>query len=235
MLSKYKKIKFIILISCLFPFIAAAVPTTEKSLLPSISIQKNEMVTAPQAQKLYDYYPWSVLYYYGVTVDNALFQALTFNHLKRWPEHIQTVEIAHTLSEENFLRRLVSPIVGVVQIAGNVTVRNGDDENTVYEVDPYLIFRWANLPWNHYVNTSFALAEGVSYASSIPAIEKKGHTEDTKRLLNYLMFEATFAPPSYPQLQLVARVHHRSGAFGLYGAGNVGSNDIGLGIRYLFD
>ncbi|TAK73128.1 MAG: hypothetical protein EPO11_08910 [Gammaproteobacteria bacterium] len=183
---------------------------------------------------LYDQHPWSVLYYYGFTVNNSLLQVLSLQDLDRWPEHIQSVEVAHTLSEDNFLRRLVNPIVGVVQLAGNVTVRDGDNEHTIYEFDPYVIFRWANLPWNQYVNTSFAFAEGVSYATSVPAIEKDDN-DNTKRFLNYLMFEATFALPSYPQLQLAARVHHRSGAYGLYHAGNSGSNDIGIGISYLFD
>lgn len=192
------------------------------------------VLTYPEGQKLYDLYPWSVMYYYGATVDNSLLQVLTLQHLKRWPEHIQSFELAHTLSEENFLRRFLSPIVGVVQVAGNVTIRNGDDQNTIYEFDPYIIFRWANLPWNHYVNTSFAFAEGISYDTSVPAIERDDN-DHTKRLLNYLMFEATFAHPDYPRLQFLARVHHRSGAYGLYHAGNSGSNDIGVGIRYLFD
>jgi len=191
-------------------------------------------LTAMSASTTYDQHPWSILYYYGVTVNNPLINVLTFNNLDRWPENIQTVELAKTLDRANFLRRLVNPLVDVVQLAGNVTIRHGRDQHTIYELDPYLIFRWANLPWNHYVDTSLALAEGVSYVSSVPAIEKRDN-DNTKRLLNYLMFEATFAMPSHPQLQLLARIHHRSGAYGLYGAGNTGSNDIGLGIRYLFN
>jgi hypothetical protein len=49
------------------------------------------------------------------------------------------------------------------------------------------------------------------------------------------MLEAAFALPAYPQIQVVGRIHHRSGAFGLYRAGNTGSNAVGIGIRYLFD
>lgn len=194
----------------------------------------NAPVIYPQDQKLYDLYPWSVLYYYGVTENNALLQVLALHNLDRWPEYIQSAELAYTLNENNAFRRFFNPIVGIVQVAGNVTVRNGRDENTIYEFDPYLVFRWANLPWNNRVNTSFAIGEGISYVTSVPAIEKYDN-DNTKRLLNYLMFEATFALPDHPRLQLVARVHHRSGAYGLYGAGNSGSNDIGLGVRYLFD
>jgi hypothetical protein len=187
----------------------------------------------PAGQQLYDQYRWSAMYYYGVTVSDALIR-MVYGEIDRWPEHIQSIELSRTLSQENFLRRLVNPLVGVVQLSGNFTVREGSREHTIYEFNPYLTFRWANLPWNHYVNTSLAIGEGISYDTSVPSLEKKAN-KDTKRLLNYLMLEATFAAPSYPRLQLVARIHHRSGAFGLYRAGNTGSNVIGLGLRYLFD
>ncbi|EKD71705.1 MAG: hypothetical protein ACD_46C00120G0007 [uncultured bacterium] len=183
-------------------------------------------------QNLYDHYPWSLAYFYGKTVSDPLVR-IFMGQIHHWPEHIQSVELAKTLDQDNFLRRFLSPVVGVVQLAGNVTYRVGSNQDNIAEFDPYLIFRWANMPWNRYLNTSLALAEGVSYASSIPSIEMRNNT-NTKRLLNYLMFEATFAMPSHPELQLFARIHHRSGAYGLYRAGNTGSNDIGVGIKYLF-
>jgi len=201
-------------------------------VLPMIAVGK-PLTCYPTNQQLYDQYPWSVMYYYGQTVSVPLIQIFEGN-LRRWPEHIQTLELAHTFNENNVIRRFFCPIVGVVQLAGNVTVRYGKNESTIYEFDPYLIFRWANLPWNHYVTTSLAVAEGISYDSSIPFIERR-HNTNTKRLLNYLMLEATFASPNYPRAQLLARIHHRSGAFGLYHAGNTGSNVVGLGLRYLFD
>jgi len=196
-------------------------------LLPSISF------SFAQGQDLYDRYPWAGLYYYGITTSDALGQMVA-GQIHRWPEHIQSVELTHTLSKENFLRRLVYPLVGVVEVSANFTVRNGSNEHTIYEFNPYVEGRWANFPWNKYLITSFAIGEGISYDTSIPSLEGKS-SENTKRLLNYLMMEATFSVPHYPRFQLVARLHHRSGAFGLYHAGNTGSNDIGLGIRYLFD
>jgi len=189
----------------------------------------------PNNQKLYDLYPYSIMYYYGETVSDALGRIVLNGEIHRWPEHIQTIELAQTLSEQNILRRFFSPVVGVVQMAGNFGIRQGsNDSHHIYEVDPYLIFRWANLPWNNYLTTSFAVGEGVSYVTAVPSLEKKTN-KSTKRFLNYLMLEATFAHPQYPRLQFVARIHHRSGAYGLYRAGNTGSNDLGLGIRYLFD
>jgi hypothetical protein len=187
----------------------------------------------PLGQQLYNNHQWSLLYYYGQTVNGAMVGTIVGN-FKHWPEHIQSLELAYTLDENNSFRRFFSPLVGVVQLASNITVRNGDNEPTIYEFDPYIMWRWSNFPWNHKITTSLALAEGVSYVTHTPYIEKRGNNGNYKHLLNYLMFEATFARPSYPQLQFVIRVHHRSGAYGLYGAGNNGSNDIGAGIRYLF-
>lgn len=216
---------------CLTSVKAAPITPKTPAMLP-LTVAPTRMY--PEDQKLYDLYPNAVLYYYGYTVDNPLIHALTLRNLDRWPENIQSLEYMHTLGEENIVRRFFSPVVGVVQLAANVTLRNGREQSRIVEVDPYIAFRWANLPWNHYLNTSFAIGEGVSYASSVPAIEKR-QNDDTKRLLNYLMFEATFAHPEHPRLQYVLRVHHRSGAYGLYHAGNTGSNDVGIGIRYLFD
>lgn len=229
-ISKFTAILSTLLLgSCVYATQPAA-PQNLSSVPAKYSINEPQ----PLNQDLYDKYRWSVLYYYGWTVDAALLQVLTLHNLDRWPENIQSVEVAHTLAPDNFLRRLVNPIVGVVQLAGNVTLRNGRDESRIFEFDPYIIFRWANWPWNKYLVTSLGFAEGVSYTSSIPAIEARDN-DHTKRFLNYLMFEATFALPDHPQFQVLARVHHRSGAYGLYHAGNTGSNDVGVGIRYLFD
>lgn len=196
------------------------------------SYQKEKIEYLSRGQDLYDLYPNHFLYYYGWTLDNPLIRIYDWT---RWPENIQSFEFGHTLSRGNGIREFFYPVVGVVQFNGIFTIRNGSNEPTIYEIDPYFSFRWANMPWNNYVVTSFAIGEGLSYTSEVPAVEKKDNNTNTKRLLNYLMLEATFALPSNPRLQLVARVHHRSGAFGLYRAGNTGSNVVGLAVRYLFD
>ena len=200
-------------------------------LVSSIASYANNLASS---NSLYDEYPWAGTYYYGITVNDPLVRTFLLHNLDRWPEHIQSLELSHTLAPDNFLRRLVNPLVGIVQVAGNFTLRQGQKQPRIYEFAPYVAFRWANLPWNDTILTSFAIGEGISYTSSVPAIEARNN-DNTKRLLNYLMFEATFAAPSYPQLQFIARIHHRSGAYGLYHAGNTGSNNIGIGLRYLFN
>lgn len=188
----------------------------------------------PAKLDLYDQKPWSVLYYYGQTVNGALIGIPTGN-FKHWPEHIQSLELDKTLDIDNFLRRFLKPAVGIVQLSGNFVVRTGNNQPTIYEFDPYLTFRWANWPWDDKLPTSVAIGWGVSYTTNVPAIERRGSNDDNLgHLLHYLMFEATFARPSHPEWQLVLRVHHRSGVFGAFQVSNSGSNDVGLGIRYLF-
>lgn len=225
-----KSVKLLNKIAAILLICGVALPIFAATTTDALS----DKLIAPDllGQNLYDRHPWSLLYYYGKTVNGALVGTAVGN-FKRWPEHIQSLELAYTLNEHNALRQFLSPVVGVVQLAANGTIRQGTNEHTIYEFDPYIMFRWANWPWNHRVTTSLAFAEGLSYDSSVASIEKR-QNDNTRRLLNYLMFEATFAAPSHPDLQLVLRIHHRSGAYGLYHAGNTGSNDLGLGIRYLF-
>lgn len=217
----------------LIAILSIVLPLTSANASVQHTISPPAAIIYPEGQALYDQYPWAVLYYYGITGSDAL-GSMFKGTFHRWPEHIQSLELTHTLSRQNWLRRLVYPLVGVVEVSMNVTLRNGSNQHTIYEFNPYVEGRWANFPWNKYINTSFAIGEGISYDTSVPSLEGKS-SENTKRLLNYLLLEATFAPPSNPRLQLVARIHHRSGCFGLYHAGNTGSNDIGLGIRYMFD
>ncbi|MCD6073710.1 MAG: hypothetical protein K0Q70_593 [Rhodospirillales bacterium] len=97
-----------------------------------------------------------------------------------------------------------------------------------------IVARWLDFPWNETVRTSFAAGEGLSYASSIPEIERERSPGNNSRLLNYLMIEAELAPPDEEQWSFVARIHHRSGVFGLYDGVSKGSNLVTAGIRYRF-
>ncbi|QLH41774.1 MAG: hypothetical protein HWD59_02960 [Coxiellaceae bacterium] len=174
-------------------------------------------------------YPWSVMFYAGKLVDENLLQVFSMNF---GDETLYSLELAKELSPDNMLRRYVQPLVTTVAIAGNVAYRT-DPDGPIYEFDPYVTFRWEHFPWDKFLVNTYAIGWGVSYVTRVPTWEAEDST-DTKQLLNYLMFETTLALPKHPQWQLVLRIHHRSGAFGLYGADNAGSNVIGLGIRYNF-
>ena len=97
-----------------------------------------------------------------------------------------------------------------------------------------LYARWIDFPWNHFIRTSFAVGDGLSYATDVPEIEIERHDGKATRLLNYLVFELDFALPDYLELALVTRLHHRSGVFGLFDGVNGGSNFLTAGLRYRF-
>ena len=94
--------------------------------------------------------------------------------------------------------------------------------------------RWLDFPWNDTINTSIAVGEGISYASSVPAIERERSPGKTSQLLNYLMLEVELAPPGENAWSFFTRIHHRSGVYGLYDGVSKGSNLVGGGVRYKF-
>ena len=100
-----------------------------------------------------------------------------------------------------------------------------------WEFNGLIVGRWNRFPWDHIIDTSIAVGEGMSYATDIPEIEKKDD-EDAGRWLNYLLFEFTFGLPDLPQWSLVYRIHHRSSIWEAIGAG--GSNFMCVGIKYKF-
>lgn len=177
---------------------------------------------------------WSVLFYVGGTAKQSLGDMLLGGYTPAG-ESIFSTELAYTLAPTNRLYGALEPLVDAVQVAGNFALRNDyKDSGLVEEGDVYFMLRHTQFPWNNYVTTTVAAGEGVSYATAVPYVENGITSDSSERFLNFLVFEVTFALPSYPRLQLVARIHHRSSAYGLYADGHAGSNNEGLGIRYYF-
>ena len=180
--------------------------------------------------------PWALLFYWGRTTDHTLHEVLETNYGGLIGETLYSGELSYRLAQNNpataFFHRFLW--VNSTELNANFTYRD-DVSGSIYEGNPYFSIRWAHFPWDKYIVNSFAVGEGISYDTHISSVETDLTTDGgTRRLLNFLMFEATFALPSHPHIELLARIHHRSGAFGLYGAENSGSSAIGLGIRYRF-
>jgi len=101
------------------------------------------------------------------------------------------------------------------------------------ETNALFLLRWHVFPWNHFLKTSFAVGDGLSYAWGRPEVEVI-ESDSSTRLLNYLLFEFCFTLDWDPPLSLVFRIHHRSGVFGLFNGTHGGSNYIGGGFRVAF-
>ena len=101
------------------------------------------------------------------------------------------------------------------------------------EFNALIIARWLTFPWDEFLDTTFAVGEGLSVATEVPEIEKRSHKE-ASAFLNYLLFELTFPLQFLSQCDFVARIHHRSGVFGLFDNVKGASNAVGLGLKYRF-
>jgi hypothetical protein len=82
---------------------------------------------------------------------------------------------------------------------------------------------------------SFAVGNGFSYATETPAIEERSRTNvNASKFLNYLLLEIAVDVPALTNWEVVGRIHHRSGVFGLYNSVRGGSNIMTAGMRYNF-
>lgn len=175
--------------------------------------------------------PWFVLFYYGRMTNDTLGQVLTFNYTLD-KASLYSLEIGKELHPCNLFRRYLQPVVSTVDIRANFTVLD-DTRGTIYEFNPYFALNWNQFIWCRYLKTTATFGEGMSYVTKVPFAESY-NSDQERKLLNFLLFELAFALPQCPNFEVIARVHHRSGAFGLYHANNAGSTAIGIALRYRF-
>ncbi len=81
-------------------------------------------------------------------------------------------------------------------------------------------------PW-----LSVFLVEGVSYLTEVSNYERTFRNRYSQ-FLNYLAFEVEALVN--PRFSVVGRIHHRSGAYGVYSGVREGSNGYMVGLRYRF-
>jgi len=165
---------------------------------------------------------WSLTLYSGRMTDANLTRTATFNF---------DFENAYLIDLGLSKRLYTFQNYFDIEIEGQIAKYFGDQDN--WEFDLVVYFRWLLFPWDTYLDTSFAAGAGLSYATSIPAIEAK-HYEDTAQFLGALMFEFAFSLPHVPQWSLVSGIHHRSGAGGVFSGVSGASNAWVIGIRYSF-
>lgn len=167
--------------------------------------------------------PWSAMLYTGLGTTSRLHEVLTFNVE---PEDSHFIGGVLNRQMSRFWQHFY------FELEGQALKHFGEQNN--WEFNGLFLIRFVTFPWDRIVDTSFAVGEGLSYATEKPRIERDNHSGESTNLLNYLMFELAFAPPSHPEWALVTRIHHRSGIFGLFDGVNGGSNFLGLGLRYYF-
>ncbi len=195
---------------------------------------------AAQQNKQQDDRQWSVLFYHGNTAEESINKVLQFEFTNAH-EDLYSAELAYALAKTNPITRWLNYIfINRFQLAANIAARHehrAPDNKWVGEGDIYFMVRRIHFPWDNYLRTSLAFGEGLSYASNEIYVENNDTAGGSSpRFLDFLTFEFTIALPQYPYLELVGRIHHRSGAWGTFHSfkDHPGSNNVGIGIRYYF-
>ncbi len=188
-------------------------------LLTSVVHAQEPATVTPRGE-----YKWAVTAYYGVLTADTLSDSFTFQANYDSDYKFWVLALARKL-------KTVNPKL-TIEIEGQIAKHTEGQDH--FELNGLFAARWLRFPWDAYVDTTAAAGAGLSYATELPEfeVETEGASE---KLLGYLLFELTFGPPSIPQWDLVTRIHHRSGAGGLFGSDVEGaSNSITVGLKHRF-
>jgi hypothetical protein len=193
----------------------ALVPSPAAAQEPSATTQESSTITHEPSTN-----PWFMTVLGGVYSGSQLLEIPM--HLELKDSYTFGVSVSKQFAEFTRFMRLE----GELQVLKHF----GDQDH--WEFTGSVNLRWVVFPWNKYIETTAAVGEGLSWATEIPALEKADPTNsENSQLLNYILLEVTFAVPD-SAWSLVTRIHHRSGAWGLFG--HSGSNILEAGIRYRF-
>jgi hypothetical protein len=168
-------------------------------------------------------YKWFVTLYGGPHAQDNLGDVLSLQATFPDDTYIAVVALARELWR---YENLVS-----LEAEGQIGKHFGEMDH--WEFNGLLTLRWHPFWWDKHVETSLAVGDGLSWATEIPEVEKEDD-ENAQELLNYMLIELTLGLPKYPQWDLVVRIHHRSGVFGLFGGVYGGANFLCGGVKYSF-
>ena len=113
-------------------------------------------------------------------------------------------------------------------------------EESMAELWTALYLRYDGLPWNDIVYTTIAADLGISVLSEKSEIEASreadsdGQHANASYILHFFSPEITIADPDNKNVELVLRLQHRSGIFGLIDGITSGSTIVTTGIRVRF-
>jgi len=190
-------------------------------LVLAISASTIVMFKSANATEQQQQSQWSMFAYGGQWNDNSIGEILTLR-TDFENSYIWVVGVARQLHTLN--RNLT------LELEANTAVHSGRQSHM--ELNSALSLRWHHFPWNHCIKTTVAYGLGPSYALKKPRIEQRSQRE-AAHLLVFMPVEITFARPHDPNWQLLLRVHHRSGAYGVVSDAS-GSNFVTVGLRYRF-
>lgn len=173
--------------------------------------QANAETATPADESL----KWRASLWGGIMTDNDLEESLIFQGIELEDSGLVGLGVSRTITGGNSIK-----------LEGELQLFHHFGRQDHVEGTAALAVRWKLSP-----SFSVALVEGVSYATALPEIEDENNTDESQ-LLNYLALELEYLHT--PRWGIAGRLHHRSGAFRLFGGAVGGSNAYLLGLRHRF-
>ena len=133
--------------------------------------------------------------------------------------------------------RRIATVFEIFDVDGEFGTAKRFGDQTEGEFWGAFYVRFLAFPWNGYLYTTLGLSTGLSYATGISQFEKDHSKLDPPagtHIQHYFAPELTFALPQHKERQLVFRLHHRSGMFGIVSGALSGSTYITAGVRVWF-
>ncbi|MEM6714722.1 MAG: hypothetical protein AAF827_14775 [Cyanobacteria bacterium P01_D01_bin.6] len=158
---------------------------------------------------------WRATLWGGIMTNNDFEESLIFQGIEFEDSGLIGGGISRTLTGGNSIK-----------LEGELQLLQHFGRQDHLEGTAALALRWELSP-----SFSVAVIEGVSYATDIPEIEDDNNTDESQ-ILNYLGLEIEYLYT--PKWGIAGRLHHRSGAFRLFGGAVGGSNAYLLGLRHRF-
>lgn len=168
--------------------------------------------------------------YAGWYIENALNQIVATS-----PETPFTWDYDDDYLVATAASRRIATLWNHVDIEPEVGIGQRFGKQSQTEVWGAFFFRYRGFPWDRYLINTVAISSGFNYANGISDREQeRAHDGKGSQLMHFFAPEITFALPRAPQYELMFRVHHRSGVFGLvsdaWGGAQYGT--IGLRVRF---
>jgi hypothetical protein len=155
-----------------------------------------------------------------------------FSDTALWEIALGTTELESSRILVFSLGRELGPLRPGIDLEWEGQISRHSGAQSHHEVNTAVTVRWQRLPWDRRLDTSFAVGNGLSYASEKPFLEEReSPEEETSNLLYYILIELAFTTRA-GHWEPFIRAHHRSSAYGLFNRVDAGSNYAGIGIRY---
>jgi hypothetical protein len=141
-------------------------------------------------------------------------------------DHLAAVTVSREMARLFGDRLRLEPELGIGQ-------RFGEQDET--EAWAALFVRYRGFPWDDVLVTSFALSTGLNYATDVSELEReRARDGEGSQWMHFFSPEITLALPSLPEVELMFRMHHRSGVFGLVSDAWGGAQYATVGLRIRF-